>query len=529
MRISFAGSPENRAIAKEAARWSSERLMSRLWKKDPTVWSKQPVPELADRLGWLTLPTSAARHIDQIQALRREALAEGVRHIVLCGMGGSSLAAEVFAQSLPREPGHPSLIVLDSTHPDKVVAATDSIEVPETWFIIASKSGGTLETLSFMRYFWEKASSITDTPGDRFIAITDPGSDLEQLASARDFRATFLADPEVGGRYSALSAFGLVPAGLIGCDVSAVLAAGSAAAALCGPETPLERNPGFAIGVTMAMGVQAAKDKVRFVGSEHGGHFGMWAEQLIAESTGKAGTGIVPVDGGPVRPDASDELVISVGTRDDSIVADVDVELASAAELASAMFIMEMATAVAGAQLGIHPFNQPDVQRAKLLANEAMDGKLADVAEATSIRSPDLHTVVNSALSLEQVSYVSIQAYLAPTGAIDSALEQLQFAVVGQTGAATTVGYGPRFLHSTGQLHKGGPSGCIFFQLVDTPHNEVPIPETALTFNALIAAQAAGDRLALTHADRTVISVSLGADPEAGLAGLTNIVRSVAP
>ena len=529
MKISFAGSLENRAIAHEASRWSSDKLMTRLWNKDPTVWSTEPAPELADRLGWLTLPTSAARHIDQIEVLRREALAEGVRHIVLCGMGGSSLAPEVFAHSLPREPGHPSLIVLDSTHPDAVVNVAASIELSKTWFIISSKSGGTLETLSFLRYFWAQASSITDSPGDRFIAITDPDSNLEHLASARGFRATFLADAEVGGRYSALSAFGLVPAGLIGCDISALLAAGAAAAALCGQGTPLERNPGFVIGVTMARGVQTGKDKVRFVGSGHGEHFGVWVEQLIAESTGKDGTGIVPIDGGPTRPEASDELMIHVGTRHGSMAADVDMELASASELATAMFIMEMATAVAGAQLGIHPFNQPDVQRAKVLANEAMEGKLAEVASATSIRSPDLHAIITPALSLESMSYISIQAYLAPTEATDTALRRLQFAAVERTGVATTVGYGPRFLHSTGQLHKGGPSGGIFIQIVDTSQNEVRIPETAVTFNALIAAQSDGDRLALTDAGRTVISVSLGGDPASGLAGLTNIIRSVAP
>ncbi len=529
MKIGFAGSPKNRTIADEVHRWSREHLMESLWNKDPTVWSREPVPELADRLGWLTLPTTAARHMDQIDKLRQEAVGRGVRHIVLCGMGGSSLAPEVFAHSLPKEPGHPSLIVLDSTHPDAVAAVVDSIDVSETWFVIASKSGGTIETLSFMRYFWAHASATTDSPGDHFIAITDPDSDLEHIASERGFRSTFLADPEVGGRYSALSAFGLVPAGLIGCDMRALLAAGRAAAALCGPETPLERNPGFVIGVTMAHSVQTGMDKVRFVGPGHGERFGGWVEQLIAESTGKAGTGIIPVDRGPIRPHASDELVVSVGTGDDQAASDIAIELANATEIASAMFIMEMATAVAGAQLGINPFNQPDVQRAKVLANEAMEGKLAEVAEAVSIRSPELYTIVGSELGTETPSYISIQAYIAPNRVNDAALERLQFAMVEGTGAATTVGYGPRFLHSTGQLHKGGPSGGVFLQIVDTPQSEVQIPEATFTFNALIAAQSAGDRLALEDAGRTVISVTLGSDPKAGLVGLTNIVRSVAP
>lgn len=527
MKISFAGSPENRAIADETDRWRTESLMARLWAKDPTVWSSKPVPELADRLGWLRLSTSASRHLDSIEELRRAAMAQGLRHVVLCGMGGSSLAPEVFARSLPPQPNHPTLIVLDSTHPDSIAAVAESIDIATTWFIIASKSGGTLETVSFMRYFWEEVAATTDTPGAQFIAITDPGSDLEGIASERGFRATFLADPEVGGRYSALSAFGLVPSGLIGCNIEALLAAGRAAEALCDPETPLDRNPGFMIGITMALGVEVGKDKVRFVGSGHGEHFGAWVEQLVAESTGKEGTGIVPIDGGPVRPQSSDELVVLVGSTDNGSPFDIAIELRDEPEIASAMFIMEMATAVAGAQLGIHPFNQPDVQRAKVLTTEAIEGRLGAVDPPTSIRSPDLHTIVSEALTGQSPTYVSIQAYLAPNATTDTALEHLQDAVVERTGSATTIGYGPRFLHSTGQLHKGGPSGGVFIQIVDRSQAHIGIPGAEFSFSELIAAQAAGDRLALTDAGRRVISIELGRETEAGLVGLTNLLQSV--
>lgn len=525
MKISFSEKLDSAAVSDQAERWNEAGLMARLWAKDPTVWFDPPRAEIDDRLGWLDLPTTAQRHLDDLDRLAASARSEGISNIVLCGMGGSSLAPEVFSMSLPREPGYPSLIVVDSTHPDAVLDADRRIDPSATWFVISSKSGGTLETLSFFRYFWDRVSDSSISPGERFIAVTDPGSQLEQLAADRSFRAVFLAEPTVGGRYSALSAFGLVPAALIGADVRALLHAGQAASMLCQPETPLMANPAFVIGATMATAARSGRDKARFVGSGTGAAFGVWVEQLIAESTGKEGRGIVPIDGGPARPDARDELLIAVG--DNPQEAPIQIGFERPVDIAGAMFIMELATAIAGSILGVNPFDQPDVQRAKELANKAMAGDLPATDEPIAIRSSGLGTALNTLVTSTPASYVSIQAYLAPSRANREHLSEVRELVAAVRGTATTVGFGPRFLHSTGQLHKGGPEGGLFIQLVDTPASEVLVPETDYSFNELIAAQAAGDRAALLAAGRQLVSIDLGSDTDGALSGLKDLLRGL--
>jgi transaldolase/glucose-6-phosphate isomerase len=273
----------------------------------------------------------------------------------------------------------------------------------------------------------------------------------------------------------------------------------------------------------MATAATSGRNKTRFVGTGPGAHFGVWAEQLIAESTGKDGRGIVPVDGGPPRPGASDELVIAVG--DEPVDAPVQLLLEQPSDIAGAMFIMELATAIAGAILGIHPFNQPDVQRAKELAKAAMAGELPITVEPASIRSPNLREAFTDLLAANPASYISVQAYVAPNAATDAQLADVRSLLASARGTATTLGYGPRFLHSTGQLHKGGPEGGLFIQLVDTPKATVGVPETDYSFNDLITAQAAGDRAALLDAGRHLVSVDLGTDTIAGLAGLNNLLR----
>lgn len=523
MKVSFAGELDSSVIADEAERWRDLDLMARLWAKDPTVWFDPPVPEVADRLGWLDLPNSARRHLSVLDRLADEARSEGVSHIVLCGMGGSSLAPEVFATSLPRSHGHPELIVLDSTHPDAVAAIDQRINPETTWFVISSKSGGTLETLSFFRHFWELTRNSTTSPGRHFVAVTDPGSSLEALANERDFRETVLADPTVGGRYSALSAFGLVPAALIGVDVRDLLREGAAAAALCGPDTPIGANPAWVTGAAIATAARSGRNKTRFVGTGSGRQFGVWVEQLIAESTGKDGKGIIPIDGGPDRSAADDEVVISVG--DQPSPASVQLTFEQPSDIAGAMFIMELATAVAGAILGVHPFNQPDVQKAKELAASAMAGMLPPTTEPSSIRSPQLLSELRELFASAHVSYISIQAYVAPSPDMDATLEDLRMILAANRGTATTVGYGPRFLHSTGQLHKGGPNAGLFLQLIDTPESTIVVPETDFSFNELIAAQASGDRSALIDAGRRVVSIDLGAGSLAALVSLSNLLR----
>ncbi len=514
------------AVQEQAERWRADRLMTRLWDRDPTVWSDTDVPELADRLGWLTLPTSSRDLVAVIQGLSDDARSLGITDIVLCGMGGSSLAPRVFASSLPGESTDPLLRVLDSTHPD-AVAAADAATTPErTWYIIASKSGTTLETMSLFRWFWNRASDVLQSPGDNFIAITDPGSPLEHIAEERGFRKTVPADPTVGGRYSALTSFGLVPAGIVGAHLDRLLVAAASSAARCGPTVDLLENPAFILGALLATNALRGIEKVQLIADDPVASFPIWVEQLIAESTGKDGKGIVPVDRGPVPSRAKDGTVVSIGPQE---VPDTTVTLLvdDPYDIAGAMFIFELATAIAGEILGIHPFNQPDVQLAKLLAASAMAGELDDTAPAPlDIDSDDVTSAIRDLLVGTSPSYVSVQAYLAPTTGTDEVLDALRSVIDTRCEVYTTSGYGPRFLHSTGQLHKGGPPGGAFIQIIDKPGAEVFIPETDFSFNQLIAAQAAGDRAALVDRGRDVISIDLGRGTSAGLALLVDATRA---
>lgn len=520
MRIVLAGSLRDLGIADQIRRWADADLMKRLWSRDPTVWAAEPADEITNRLGWLNLPESSTQHIAEIEKLAAEARTSDITHVVLCGMGGSSLAPEVFAGSLPTAEGCPDLIVLDSTHPDAVNGVADRIDLTSTWFIIASKSGGTLETRSFMEFFWESVTRVSDSPGAQFIAITDPGSELATIGRSRDFRAVFLADPDVGGRYSALTHFGLVPAALIGADIDELLRSARSARAMCGPKTPLSSNPAMEIGAALAGAVTHGRGTVRFVGAGPGAHFGVWVEQLIAESTGKSDTGIVPVDHGPDRKDATDEIVVSVGSISERD-SDVTIEFDDPYDIGGAMFIMELATAIAGEILGIHPFNQPDVQRAKQLTSEAMEGAPSMVAAPLPIRSASVGAAVAHLLDGASL-YISIQAYVDPTPDATRALDRLRGVVAARTGLPVTVGFGPRFLHSTGQLHKGGPAGGVFVQLVDQPSVDIGVPAADFTFNTLIEAQAAGDRQALADAGRSLVSIDLGSDAPAAIIALSN-------
>ncbi len=521
MKIVLAESLADLGSTEHITRWSEDNLMARLWAKDPTVWFDEPTAEIVDRLGWLDLPESSARHIPELSDLA-QAARDDVHHIVLCGMGGSSLAPEVFAATLPSQSGSPELIVIDSTHPDSVARVAARIDIETTWFIIASKSGGTLETRSLMEFFWARASLVTEAPGEHFIAITDPGSELAELAHARGFRAVFLADPDVGGRYSALTHFGLVPAALIGADVTRLLESAASAMAMCGPQTPPRLNPAMEIGAAMAAGVSNGKAVTRFVGSGAGLRFGVWVEQLIAESTGKSGTGIVPVDGGPNRPGATDEVLVSVG-NDVIENADISIQFSDPYDIGGAMFIMELATAIAGEILGIHPFNQPDVQRAKELANEAMAGSLPPSDSAVSVEDAQAVKSLHALLATGGL-YVAIQAYVDATPALEESLGALRTAIAESTGLPTTLGFGPRFLHSTGQLHKGGPPRGLFVQLTDQPQHVIEVPLSGFTFNELIAGQATGDRQALVDADRAVVSIDLGQTTERGVRLLAEAV-----
>jgi len=526
MAISWQMSGTSDAVVRTAERWADERLIDRLWANDPTVWSPEPVPEIEDRLGWLTLAETSRELVPRVERLHEEAVASGITHVVLLGMGGSSLAPEVFAASLPRTDNDPTLLVLDSTHPDAITAVAAKTDPHTTWYVVASKSGTTLETMSFFHWFWSVADAALNTPGDHFIAITDPGTPLDAIATDRSFRATISADPTVGGRYSALTAFGLVPAGLTGADLTALLDAAADAAALCSTDTDLEANPAFMLGALVGTEALAGKDKAHILANPPVRALPIWTEQLIAESTGKDGTGIVPVDGGPTPSRATDGIVVGIGGEP---IPDTDfmITVTEPADIAGAMFILELATAIAGEVLGIHPFNQPDVQIAKKLAASAMAGELETPGRPpVPVSSNALAAAVASLFAEPDPSYLSIQAYLAPTASTQHHLEEIRAIVDTSASLYTTSGYGPRFLHSTGQVHKGGPAGGLFLQLVDTPSAVLGVPESSFTFNELIAAQAEGDLVALESRGRAVLSVDLGDDTDAGFAQLLSAITA---
>jgi transaldolase/glucose-6-phosphate isomerase len=520
-------SRDSDAVISHVERWDRDGLIGRLWDRDPTVWSIEPVPEIEDRLGWLTLHDTSRDLVPLIEQLHDAAVAEGITHVVLLGMGGSSLAPEVFASSLPRAGGDPALVVLDSTHPDAIATVTAETDPHTTWYVVASKSGTTLETMSFFHWFWSIADDALSSPGSHFVAITDPGTPLDAIASQRSFRATISADPTVGGRYSALTAFGLVPAGLAGADIAALLDAGALATVLCGPDIPLDNNPAFVLGAMLGAMALEGIDKAHIVANEPLSTLPIWTEQLIAESTGKDGKGIVPVAGGPYPSNATDGVVVGVGGTpiDDT---DFMLTVSNAYDIAGAMFILELATAIAGEILSIHPFNQPDVQLAKKLAASAMAGELdAPAIPPIAVSSQDLLPALGSLFAQSDPSYVSIQAYLAPTTLTDQSIEAIRSLIDEAMLVYTTGGYGPRFLHSTGQVHKGGPPGGLFLQLVDTPSGVLSVPESTFTFNDLIRGQAEGDLAALESNGRTVLSVDLGEDPSAGLDLLLTAIERV--
>jgi transaldolase / glucose-6-phosphate isomerase len=523
--------------------WSrEERLAARIWAKDHTVWSTAVVPELVDRLGWLDLPATMAAAADGYAAFADEVRAEGTRHVVLLGMGGSSLAPEVFQSTFGPRDGYPVLSVLDSTHPAAVAAIESRLDLARTLFVVSSKSGGTSETTSFFRYFWSKYPA--GTAGPHFVAITDPGTSLEALARERGFRRVFNAPPDVGGRYSALTAFGLVPAALVGVDVRHLLEHARAMAGASGPGAEADQNPAVALGVVLGDLALSGRDKVTFLVSRSVALLPVWIEQLVAESTGKHGKGILPVADEPAREaDAygGDRVFVAIALtgEDDAVflkTADalaahghpvIRLTLGRTIDLGQEFFRWELATAAAGAVLAVQPFDQPDVQLAKDLARRAMDaGDKAGAAASAAVADPAAWpaAVGRWLATVAARDYIGIQAFLPASAEIVGALQHLRERLGRRSGVATTLGLGPRFLHSTGQLHKGGPNTGLFLQLVDELSADLAVPETTYTFGRLIHAQAAGDALALEQRGRRLLRVNLGPDPLKGLEKLAGMI-----
>jgi glucose-6-phosphate isomerase len=486
----------SRAVDARLARMDHEEVVPRIWRRDHTVWRQDPT-EVADRLGWLNLPHTSGILVPELRALAEEAAAAGLTHAVLLGMGGSSLAPEVFRRSYGVAPGTLDLRVLDTTHPDAIVALETEVPLDRTLFVVSSKSGTTIETRSHLAYFH---SLVGD--GSRFVAITDPGSPLEAEAEKLGFRRVVAAPADVGGRYSSLTAFGLLPAALIGADLDSILGSAAEAAASCGGGHRPAGNPGAALGAIMGEAALAGRDKLQVLPAESVASLGGWLEQLVAESTGKEGKGIVPVDLEPRLPSAVDDRLYLV--LDDEALPEpwARLPLGGPESLGAAMFVLEFATAVAGYVLGINPFDQPDVQAAKDRTAEALGGPLPAEPEG------DIDELLGSVAAGD---YVGILAFASPSEERWGRLQAARGRIGERLGVATTLGYGPRYLHSTGQLHKGGPPTGVFLQIFEEPKEDREIPGAGYSFGRLIAAQAAGDLAALRERGRRVARVSMDA------------------
>ena len=482
-------------------------------------------------------------HIAEFRQLARDA--RTYSDVVLLGMGGSSLCPDVMRHTFGSSKGHPRLHVLDTTDPATILAVRSKIHIQDTLFIVASKSGETTETLSHFAYFWEQVheNGRAGAAGRHFAAITDPGTSLEKLAKDHGFRWIFRNPPDIGGRYSALSYFGLVPAALIGVDVAEMLERSIEMAHSCADSVPVDKNPGVWLGAVMGELALGGRNKLTIIASPKVETFGYWVEQLIAESTGKQGKGIVPVEGEPVgKPPVygDDRLFVYIRMDGDpphrAVQAlekagepVVTLTLRDRLDLGGEFLRWEIATAVAGSILRIDAFDQPNVQESKdntkkVLAKFRSSGKLPPAESVAASKSkPALQALVERA---KPGAYFAIMAYTARTVGSEAAIASIRTAVRDKTGIATTAGYGPRFLHSTGQLHKGGPRTGLFLQVVQDDARDVPIPGQPFSFSILKQAQSLGDLQSLSSRRLPFLRVTLGRDVAAGWKALASAVRS---
>jgi transaldolase/glucose-6-phosphate isomerase len=531
-----------------------EGFARRLWAKDASLWKTRADEQAAikNRLGWLGATESMLEHCDALRAFGAEVNDAGFQRAVLLGMGGSSLAPEVFQRTFGPAPGHPDLAVLDTTDPAAILAVEQGLDLGHTLFIVSSKSGTTTETLALFRYFFDKVRTIRGSrAGESFVAITDPGTPLERLAAENGFRRCFLNAADIGGRFSTLSYFGLVPAAVLGVDVERLLDGAEAITqnASC---TPSGGNPGVWLGAILGELAKAGRDKVTLVASPALAAFGAWAEQLLAESTGKEGRGLIPIDrealAGPAaydndrlfvhlqlagQPDGLDEKLRALEASGHPIV---HLRLTDTYDLGCEFLRWEVATATAGAVLGVNPFDEPNVQESKensaRVLKEGLAGPAAAIREDGLALYGDEETAPDLAAGLAAYlrrrrpgDYLALMAYLPPWPAYDDELQAIRVRLRDSLRLATTLGYGPRFLHSTGQLHKGGPDKGLFIQLTVDDPEELPIPGEPYGFSTLKQAQALGDFVSLRDRGRRVVRVHLGPDAAAGLARLKALVE----
>ena len=536
--------------------WRKHGKLRDLWAYDASLWTGA---DEAKWLGWLRVVDDRTADLPALQAFQDEIKAEGFQHILLLGMGGSSLGPEVLAETFGKQPGFPELLILDSTDPAQIAALHARVDLAKTLCIVSSKSGGTLEPNIFKAYFWDAMkSAVGEKAGRHFVAVTDPGSKMQHVAEADGFRQVFMGDPSIGGRYSVLSNFGMVPAAAMGLDLKAFLHSAALMARTCAAGTPPDENPGVRLGAILGSAAKAGRDKVTIVASPGVYDMGAWLEQLLAESTGKQGHGIVPVDDEPLgkpdvygqdrvfaylrltnAPDAAQDTAIKALEQAGQPV--VTLSLSSPLQVAQQFFLWEIATAVAGAVIGINPFDQPDVEASKIETKKLTDayaatGKLPDEApflvsdgiklftdprDQDALRQESLDDIIKAHLGRAGPGdYVALLAYIDRNPAHIEMLRKLRARIRDAKHVATCVGFGPRFLHSTGQTYKGGPNSGVVLQITADDAKDLPVPGEKFTFGTVKAAQARGDFDVLAERGRRALRVHLGADVDAGLARL---------
>lgn len=531
----------------------------RLWAKDPTLWHGDPAHHeiICHALGWLTVIEQQIHHVARLRELAEDIKRAGFRHVLLLGMGGSSLCPEVFRMTFGVVSGYPELHVLDSTVPGQIRSCERQLDLAGTLCVVASKSGSTTEPLMFQKYLWKRLQEVKgEQAAENMIAITDPGSLLETIAKDLRFRAILPGVPEIGGRYSALSNFGMVPAALMGVNVEKVLSRAERMRHSCDSCVPAHDNPGVRLGTALGLLARAGRDKVTFVTSPAMSDLGAWLEQLLAESTGKEGKGIIPIDDEPLagpeqygndrvfayiryaqgadpRQDAKVEALKAAGYPV------VSIDLADLVNIGEEFFLWEIATAVAGSILGINAFDQPNVQESKDYTRGYMEefkrsGRLPEESPLFTDQGMSIFTdhanreALGASRNLDQTvaahlariqagDYVAINAYVERTPSVHALFQNMRVAIRDAKKVATTLGYGPRFLHSTGQLHKGGPNTGVFFHITADDREDLAIPDEPFTFGILKAAQALGDFQSLSKRQRRIIRIHLGLDVEAGL------------
>jgi transaldolase/glucose-6-phosphate isomerase len=558
--------PLTQAVQATLKDWQSGNKMARLWRGDPSLWTGDDENKW---IGWLPIVEDQLAHLDQLTEVAADAQKAGFTHALLLGMGGSSLCPEVLKITYGKQPGYPEMHVLDSTDPAQIKSIESQVDLAKTLCIVASKSGSTLEPNIFKQYFFDRMQQTVgkDKAGEHFIAITDPGSKMQQVAERDHFRKIFFGLSSIGGRYSALSNFGMVPAAIMGLDLRKFLQRTNEMVQACKPEVPADQNPSAILGAILGTLGNLGRNKVTIITS-HGIHdLGAWLEQLIAESTGKLGKGLIPVDREALGAPAvysNDRVFVHLRLADEPDKAQkqkldtlrsaghpvVEIELADTYDLGQEFFRWEIATAVAGSILTINPFNQPDVEASKIVTRQLTEayeksGKLPEEAPLFDEGGIKLFTDESNATNLNKLAgtdrslvgflrahlnqlgagdYMAVLGYIEMNSPHEETLQAMRHAVRNNKHVATCLGFGPRFLHSTGQAYKGGPNTGVFLQITCNDANDLPVPGQKYTFGTVKAAQARGDFQVLADRKRRALRVHLPKDVNAGLETLKQAV-----